>query len=360
MLLANAAGFAPSVNALIFAGATVVVWLAGTRLTKNLATLADRLGLEQAFAGALLLGTITSLPEIANVLTSASAGHPALAVNNLLGSASINLVLLALADAAIGRDALTAVVAKPATMLLCALCMLVLTLVAIAVSSGDVLVFGVGLWSIGLFIASIAAFRLAAQYAERAPWKLRDAASGDAAAKRGGEANGDAKGDAKGDAPANGRLGSLLAKVALAGAVIFAAGYALAATGEALAQQTGLGSGLVGFLLIGFATSTPELSTIVAALRLRRAEMALGEVLGSNFVNLSLILLADVMFSGGAVINELGRFEAISALLGVLLTGSYLIGLLERRNPVLLRMGYDSVAVLLLFAGGVALLFVIR
>lgn len=356
MLLANAAGFAPSVNALIFAGATVVVWLAGTRLTKNLATLADRLGLEQAFAGALLLGTITSLPEIANVLTSASAGHPALAVNNLLGSASINLVLLALADAAIGRDALTAVVAKPATMLLCALCMLVLTLVAIAVSSGDVLVFGVGLWSIGLFIASIAAFRLAAQYAERAPWKLRDAASGDAAAKRGGEANG----DAKGDAPANGRLGSLLAKVALAGAVIFAAGYALAATGEALAQQTGLGSGLVGFLLIGFATSTPELSTIVAALRLRRAEMALGEVLGSNFVNLSLILLADVMFSGGAVINELGRFEAISALLGVLLTGSYLIGLLERRNPVLLRMGYDSVAVLLLFAGGVALLFVIR
>ena len=356
MLLANAAGFAPSVNALIFAGATVVVWLAGTRLTKNLATLADRLGLEQAFAGALLLGTITSLPEIANVLTSASAGHPALAVNNLLGSASINLVLLALADAAIGRDALTAVVAKPATMLLCALCMLVLTLVAIAVSSGDVLVFGVGLWSIGLFIASIAAFRLAAQYAERAPWKLRDAASGDAAAKRGGEANG----DAKGEAPANGRLGSLLAKVALAGAVIFAAGYALAATGEAFAQQTGLGSGLVGFLLIGFATSTPELSTIVAALRLRRAEMALGEVLGSNFVNLSLILLADVMFSGGAVINELGRFEAISALLGVLLTGSYLIGLLERRNPVLLRMGYDSVAVLLLFAGGVALLFVIR
>ena len=290
------------------------------------------------------------------MLTSASAGHPALAVNNLLGSASINLVLLALADAAIGRDALTAVVAKPATMLLCALCMLVLTLVAIAVSSGDVLVFGVGLWSIGLFIASIAAFRLAAQYAERAPWKLRDAASGDAAAKRGGEANG----DAKGEAPANGRLGSLLAKVALAGAVIFAAGYALAATGEALAQQTGLGSGLVGFLLIGFATSTPELSTIVAALRLRRAEMALGEVLGSNFVNLSLILLADVMFSGGAVINELGRFEAISALLGVLLTGSYLIGLLERRNPVLLRMGYDSVAVLLLFAGGVALLFVIR
>jgi cation:H+ antiporter len=75
-------------------------------------------------------------------------------VNNLLGSASINIVLLALADAAMGRDALTAVVARPSTMMQAALCMMVLALVAIAVTSGDILVFGVGLWSAGLFVAT--------------------------------------------------------------------------------------------------------------------------------------------------------------------------------------------------------------
>lgn len=39
---------------------------------------------------------------------------------------------------------------------------------------------------------------------------------------------------------------------------------------------------------------------------------------------------------------------------------SCLIGLLERRNPVLLRMGCDSLAVLLLFAAGVGLLSTLR
>ena len=117
---------------------------------------------------------------------------------------------------------------------------------------------------------------------------------------------------------------------------------------------------MVGFLLIGFATSMPEVSTIAAAMRMRRHGMALGEVLGTNFVNLSLILVADAVYAGGPVINALGRFEVVSALLGALLTGLYLVGLLEHRNPVVLRMGYDSLAVLLVFCGGVALLFGLR
>src|SRR5690606_25522590 len=110
-------------------------------------------------------------------------------------------------------------------------------------------------------------------------------------------------------------LKSLAVKTAIAGAVIFVAGYTLSQTGDALAKQTGIGTGMVGFALIGLATSMPEASTIVAALRLRRYEMAFGQVLGTNFVNLSLILLADVVFPGGPVINELGAFETVSALL---------------------------------------------
>jgi cation:H+ antiporter len=155
-------------------------------------------------------------------------------------------------------------------------------------------------------------------------------------------------------------LRPLVVKTALAGAVIFVAGYALAQTGDGLAQQTRLGSGLVGFLLIGVSTSMPELSTIVAAIRMRRYEMAIGDVFGTNFVNISLILLADVAFSGGAVVNELGRFEIVSSLLGVTLTGTYLVGLLEHRHPAVLRMGYDSLAVMVLFAGGVVVLFSIQ
>lgn len=349
MPLSDASSYPLWLNVAIFAAAAAIVWMAGTRLTQQVDAIAQHLGLEQAFAGMLLLGGITSLPEVANVATSAYAGNPTLAVNNLLGSASINIVLLAAADALIGREALTAIVAQPAALMQAALCMLVLTLVAVAVSSGDVAVYGVGMWSVALAAASIASFWLSWRYGRRAPWRLAG--------------NDEAEASAAGDpahGPEHGRLGRRLAKLSLAAAVILAAGYALAQTGDALAGQTGLGSGMVGFLLLGLATSMPEVSTIFAALRMRRAAMALGEVLGTNFINISLILLADLLFTGGPVIDRLGSFEIVSALLGVLLTGVYLVGLLEHRDSVVLRMGYDSFAVLVLFIGGVALLFSLR
>jgi cation:H+ antiporter len=88
--------------------------------------------------------------------------------------------------------------------------------------------------------------------------------------------------------------------------------------------------------------------------------MAFGQVFGTNFVNLSLILLADAVFTRGPVINELGAFETVSALLGATLTGVFLVGLLERRNPTVMRMGYDSLAVMLLFGVGLVLLYLVQ
>jgi cation:H+ antiporter len=282
-------------------------------------------------------------------MTSSWTGNPSLAINNLLGSASINVLLLAIADSFIGRDALTSLVAQPATLMQATLSMIVMALVAIAITSGDISFLGIGAWSIAVFATSIGAFWLCAQYERMAPWAVKEE---EPQSKEHGIPSG-----ADAD-PQSLRL--LIAKAAVAGVVIFIAGYCLSQTGDALAVQTGLGAGLVGFILIGVSTSLPELSTIVAALRMRKYEMAIGEVLGTNFVNVSLFLLADAMFTGGPVINELGRFEIASALLGVVLTGVLLIGLLERRNPTFLNMGYDSLVIMLAFSGGLVMLYTLR
>jgi cation:H+ antiporter len=336
------------INSLIFLVAAVFIWFAGTRLVRYLDAIAVKTGLGQAFVGMLLLGSITSLPEIANVMTSSWTGNPSLAINNLLGSASINVLLLAIADSFIGRDALTSLVAQPATLMQAALSMIVMALVATAITSGDTSVLGIGAWSIAVFASSIGAFWLCAQYERTAPWVVKEEPQSKERGIPGAENAG----------PQSLRL--LIAKAAVVGVVIFVAGYCLSQTGDALAVQTGLGSGFVGFVLIGVSTSLPELSTIVAALRMRKYEMAIGEVLGTNFVNVSLILLADAMFTGGPVINELGRFEIASALLGIVLTGVLLIGLLERRNPTFLNMGYDSLAIMLAFSGGLVMLYALR
>jgi cation:H+ antiporter len=224
------------------------------------------------------------------------------------------------------------------------LCILVLITNAAAVATGDRLIFGIGIGATVLGLMSIASLWIASGYDNRAQWTIK------------GEREEPENKDDRSEAP----FATLVFKTVIAGAVIFAAGYTLSQTGEALAEQTGIGTGLGGFALIGIATSMPELSTIVTALRIRRYEMAFGQVLGTNFINLSLILVADVFFSGGPVINELGRFEILSALLGAILTSIFMVGLLEQRNPRMMRMGYDSFAVIVLFGCGLALLFTIR
>ncbi len=84
--------------------------------------------------------------------------------------------------------------------------------------------------------------------------------------------------------------------------------------------------------------------------------MAVGQVLGTNFVNLALILLADAIFPGEPIFDVLGPFEVVSALLGAVLIGVLMAGVLERRERTVLRMGTDPIVVAVLFVAGVALL----
>lgn len=176
MPLQNAQDYPLWVNAGLFLVAAAIVWAAGTRLARYVDAISDKTGLGKVFVGMLLLGVITSLPEIANVVTASVTDNPALAVNNLLGSAAINVLLLAIADAVIGREAVTAKVAQPSTLMMSTLCILVLVAVAMALTTGDVAVFGIGVgaWSVGLCIFSVGAFWLTANYEDHAAWKVTE------------------------------------------------------------------------------------------------------------------------------------------------------------------------------------------
>jgi cation:H+ antiporter len=139
------------INGGIFHLAAIFVWSAGTRLTRYLDDLARMMGWGQSSSACCFW-----------------TGNPALAVNNLLGSAAINVLLLAVTDAFIGREAATSAVARPVTLMMATLCMLVLTAVAIAITITDVLVLGVGIWSIALCVISIGSFWLSIGYNDRA------------------------------------------------------------------------------------------------------------------------------------------------------------------------------------------------
>lgn len=342
MPLADAASYPIWLNLLIFAGAAGVIWFAGARLTRALDAIATKTGLGHVFVGMLLLGGITSLPELANVTTASAIGNPALAVNNLLGSAAINILLLAVADAIVGRRAVTSIVAQPSTMMMGALGMIILILIAALSVLGDVAAGPLGMGSLIIGFTSLGFFWLATGYDERSPWTVDES-----------EVSSVVPEDEEVPDPS---IRTLWWCVLYNGVLLFAAGYALSQTGDALAGQLGLTSAIIGFALIGTATSLPELVTVIVALKLKRPEMAFGQVLGTNFINLSLLPLGDLVFAGEPVVNTLGTFETVSALLGAVLIGIFMVGLLEHRNKTIFRMGIDSAAVIAVFALGVALL----
>ncbi|WP_222843953.1 hypothetical protein [Cellulosimicrobium sp. CUA-896] len=86
----------PGVLGLLSSAAVLVV--VGPRLARTADTLAERTGLGDAVAGALLLGAVTSLPGIVTTVTGALEGDAAFALANPVGGVAVQTVWLAIAD----------------------------------------------------------------------------------------------------------------------------------------------------------------------------------------------------------------------------------------------------------------------
>ena len=326
---------------LIFCAAAALVWWGGSQLPEVTAAIGRRSGVGDAFAGMLLLGGITTLPELATMSSAAAFGAEALALSNALGSVAFNLILLALADAVLGRAALTSAIAAPATLLQGVLGMLLLGGLAAIIVAGETAVGPVGAGALTLLGGCLLSLRIAAHYAARPAWTvvnpLPDVERGEPSMLQH-------------------PMRMLLLRLGALALVVLAGGLLLSQTGEAIAERTGLGQGIVGLVLLAIATSLPELTSITAAVRGRYYELAVGDIFGANLFNVAMIFLIDLVSPGPPVLGQAGTFHIFAALLGLMLTGIFVVGLLERADKTFLRMGWDSVVALLLYAGGLVVL----
>ncbi len=346
-------GLLPNIG--LFAVGALAVWRAGFRISQLANVISAKTGLGQALLGVLLLGGVTSLPELATSLTAAIGDNVALAVNNILGGVALQVAILAVADFLIKRRALTAVVPDPIVLLQGSLNIALLAIVAAAVMVSDIAVAGIGLWSWGILAGSLASFWILSQAEQRKPWIP---ANLDRGAKK---ADDSAKADRK---PAGNdddtSLGGVVMQAALTAAVILVAGYVVTRSAETIAEATGLGSSFVGAVLVAFSTSLPEVSTVFAAVRLGLYTMAISDILGTNLFDLMLLFVIDATAGGPPALTTVGTFASVAASLGILLTALYMIGLSERRDATYGRLGIDSIAVIVAYLGGVALLFTLR
>jgi len=139
-------------------------------------------------------------------------------------------------------------------------------------------------------------------------------------------------------------------------------GTRLAVYGDALASLTGWGRLFVGGILIALATSLPELSTNISAVRLDppNPELAVGTVLGANMYNMLKLALVALMFGGTRFLQQVTPQQGYIVSLGVSLTGlAPLFGSVDV-GVSFWQVGLSSWILALLFVAGMWVIYVTK
>lgn len=350
------------VNLACFAVSAAVVWLAGTHLARCAKAISERTRSGQALIGAVLLGAVVSLPEMGMSAAAAVQGNSELAVSVLLGGIAMTMVALAFADSVTRhREPLTTDVVKPVVPLqgVMLIGLLALTAAGLAIGDKPIPLMGTGIWTTTVFVVYVVCVVAIRHFEEQRTWVPGDPPpdSGHAPAADDSRA---ARGLWSRLSPERCATRGIVWQTALVSAIVLAAGVLSASTGDALAAQTGLGASFFGFMFGGIVTTLPEFSSMMAAARLRQYEMTFADAFGTNMFSLALLFMIDLLYPGRPILSEIGELALFSTLLGIVLTAIYLIGIILRPRRNLLRLGYDSVVVLLVSAIGFVILYGLR
>jgi cation:H+ antiporter len=101
-------------------------------------------------------------------------------------------------------------------------------------------------------------------------------------------------------------------------AFVIAAGIGLARFGDDLAEATGWGKLWVGTLLVGIATSLPEVTVNVSAVWLEKnPSLALGNVFGADMINIFVIGVVALIFGVPTLFGNQGRDTELLILTGL-------------------------------------------
>lgn len=246
---------------LMIAGGLLLLFVGGEALVRGSVSVARRLGISELVIGLTLVGFGTSVPELVTSLEAVGQGAVGISVGNVIGSNIAN-VMLVLAIAAI----LCPILVQPRAIARDGSFMVAMTALFCALIWFDQFSRLTGILLVGLLVAYLA-FSLIADQRRDDPAAVLHAEEGETV-----EANYGLF------------LGLLIALVGLAGVV---AGASLLVNGSvSVARSFGVSETVIGLTIVAIGTSLPELATsIVAALR-RKADVAIGNIIGSNIFNI--------------------------------------------------------------------------
>ncbi len=310
-------------------GGFVLLFAGGEWLVRGAVTVSRRMGVSPLLIGMTIVAFCTSAPELLVSLEAAGRGQVDIAMGNVVGSNIANVLLI------LGASALILPIAvKPAEVRRDTWVMLA----SIALLTGLSLFGVVERWHGALMVGALVA------YVWYSYWTEADghAPSAELHEHEADEFAGVTK-----------RLWLGFVELAVGLAALVVGSRLLVNGAEEIARTFGVPEAVIGLTLVAIGTSLPELATSVMAAVRGHADVAVGNVVGSNLFNvLSIIGITAIVqplpVSAGIASFDVWVMLASSALLVPLLLWRGRIG---RVAGALFLVGYVAY-VGLLYAGG--------
>ncbi|MBU8858275.1 sodium:calcium symporter [Micromonospora sp. WMMB482] len=329
----------PSVIALL--AALVAILFAGGALARTADELADRTGMGEAVAGALLLGAVTSLPGIATTIIGSVRQDAEFALANPIGGIAVQTVWLAIADLLYRRSNIEHAAASLENVLQSLVLVALLCLPVVAYATPELTVLWVHPASLLIPVIYLYGLVLLRRLRREPMWIARRTA--------------ETRSDVPAPTPSDVSLRRLWFRLAALAAVVAATGYLIGQGGLGVVAASGLPSGFVGFTLTTAITSLPELITLIAAIRIGALTLGIGNILGGNAFDSLMILLADGTYRSGSIYSEANLSGLLFTGMTTLMTATLAAGLIirERRG-----VGFEGIAIPAIYVATVALLLI--
>lgn len=263
----------------IVVGIILVVWGAD-KLTGGASDLASRMGVPQIIIGLTIVAIGTSMPEFSVSLLSALNGSAGLAVGNVVGSNTFNTLLIVGAAAAVApMEIQKSTVRKDMPWTILASVFLIALGADGEISRLDAVV----------LIAALCAFMVITLQTARKGMKAAKNNNNETtshASTDGADNSAPSENAPKKSTPVWLSIGFVI--IGLACLIFGSQLFVNAAT--SVAKTLHVSDAVIGLTIVAGGTSLPELATSVVAAQKGRSGIAIGNVIGSNIMNILLIL----------------------------------------------------------------------
>ena len=326
-----------------------VILFAGSRLSKYGDVISEKSGISKIWIGAVLLATITSLPELANNISAvSSANAPNLAAGDIFGSCLFNIMIIAILDLIYkvkGRGPILGSV-EIGHILTAVIGILLIAVAAAGIviehSHFPISFLNIGIYSFGILLVYIIGSRVIfgfekkrqEEYLEKKVHTIEKHEYKDIS------------------------IFTAYSRFAIFALMVVLVGSWLPIIGRQLAMMSGWGQTFVGTVFLAFATSIPEIVVSISALSIGAIDMAVGNLLGSNVFNILIIFITDVFYRRGSLLAVVSIDHMITAIMAIIMTGIAIVGLVYRTEKRTYRhISWDAYALFVVYALTIFLMY---